>query len=196
MSFNPINKVTSSVIPLPIDNIDTDQIIPARFLKATNREGFGNHLFDAWRYSDSGEPNPDFILNTPSGRGEILLAGENFGCGSSREHAAWALYDYGIRSVIAKSFADIHRNNELNNGMIPVELPENEWQQLKEKIEEVPDTTVEIDLIKQEVRVESELTFTFEINPFKKQCLIEGTDLVDYLINQHEKITTFEQRTN
>ncbi len=197
MSFTPINQISSAAIPLLVDHVDTDQIIPARFLKATNREGFGVHLFDGWRYLKDGLPNPEFVLNTPAGQGQILFSGENFGCGSSREHAAWALYDYGIRVVIARSFADIFSNNAMNNGILPITLRASDWDELKAGIDTHPEENIEIDLPNQKINFGAiDFERDFEINAFKKKCLMEGTDLVDYLINQKSQIETYEQSRN
>lgn len=196
MSFKPLTTIRSRAVCLPVDHIDTDQIIPARFLKATTREGFGKSLFDGWRYRPDGSPNPDFVLNTPRGQGEILISGENFGCGSSREHAAWALYDYGFRVVIARSFADIFRNNALNNGMLPVELPAGAYEQVLRAVQDHPDIRISVDLPAQTLRMEGldAMEFAFEINPFRKQCLLEGTDLVDFLVTQRSEIAAFEKQ--
>lgn len=196
MSFNPINKISSPAVLLPLDHIDTDQIIPARFLKATSREGFGKHLFSSWRYQKNDEPNPKFVLNGKNGKGEILIVGENFGCGSSREHAAWALYDYGFRVVVAKSFADIFRGNALNNGIVPVELELAEHAKLLDYIRKNPEAELLLDLPSETLQIKGsdQLAFKFVINPFRKECLIKGTDLVDFLIAQKEEITIFEKK--
>lgn len=196
MSFNPINKISSPAVLLPLDHIDTDQIIPARFLKATSREGFGKHLFSSWRYQKNDEPNPKFVLNGKNGKGEILIVGENFGCGSSREHAAWALYDYGFRVVVAKSFADIFRGNALNNGIVPVELELAEHAKLLDYIRKNPEAELLLDLSSETLQIKGsdQLAFKFVINPFRKECLIKGTDLVDFLIAQKEEITIFEKK--
>lgn len=196
MAFNPINKIKSTAVLLPLDHIDTDQIIPARFLKATSREGFGIHLFDSWRHLENGQPNPEFVLNGKNGQGEILLTGENFGCGSSREHAVWALIDYGFRVVIAKSFADIFKGNALNNGMVPVALSDKEHKDLLDCVRKSPDTIIEIDLSSQTLKAKgfAELLFNFEINPFRKECLLAGTDLIDFLISQKDEIINYEQK--
>lgn len=182
----------TKAVPLPIQNIDTDQIIPARFLKATDRLGFGENLFRDWRYKADGQPNKDFVLNKPEYSGKILVAGENFGCGSSREHAAWALYDYGFRVVVSSFFADIFKGNALNNGLLPVQVTEEFLQPLLQKIKAYPDTLVTVDLEKQTLTFASEQT-TFEINSFKKECLLKGYDDIDYLVNLKNKIEAFEQ---
>jgi 3-isopropylmalate/(R)-2-methylmalate dehydratase small subunit len=195
MAFQPITTITSSAVYLPIDHIDTDQIIPARFLKATSREGFGKSLFDGWRYLPTGEPNPEFVLNGPYGKGQVLIAGENFGCGSSREHAAWALHDYGFRAVIAKSFADIFTGNALNNGIVPIQPKSGFYHELINLIEKNPEIQIQIDLPSQHVHIfgETGMDFNFEINPFRKECLLKGTDLVDFLVLKRETISEFER---
>lgn len=181
-------------VPLPIENIDTDQIIPARFLKATTRDGFGDNLFRDWRYDSNNRPIKDFVLNNPRYSGEILVAGKNFGCGSSREHAAWAIADYGFRAVVSSFFADIHKNNELNNFVLPVVVSEGFLQSLFRTIEEDPETIITIDLPKQMITNgktgESE---TFEINPYKKECLSEGLDDIEYLLKNRQEIEKFEK---
>lgn len=185
--------IRSKCVPLPIDNVDTDQIIPARFLKATTREGFGDNLFRDWRYSADGTPKPDFVLNDPAFSGTILLVGNNFGCGSSREHAAWAIYDHGFRVVISTFFADIFRNNALNNGLLPVTVSPDFMQSLFEAVQDDPSTELEVDLEEQFVRVpstgESE---SFDINPYKKLCLLNGYDDIDYLLSIEGEIESFE----
>ena len=181
--------ITSTCVPLPIENIDTDQIIPARFLKATSREGFGENLFHDWRYDASGRPVEDFVLNNPSYKGCILVAGKNFGCGSSREHAAWAIADYGFRIVISSFFADIHKNNELNNFVLPVVV--------SEEFLADPSTEVRVDLLSQTVtNLATSRSETFDINPYKKQCLAEGLDDIEYLLSKKEDIQQFEQKRN
>lgn len=182
----------SKAVPLPIQNVDTDQIIPARFLKATDRLGFGENLFRDWRYKPNGEPNKDFVLNKPEYSGKILVAGENFGCGSSREHAAWALYDYGFRVVVSSFFADIFKGNALNNGLLPVQVTEDFLQPLLQKIKAYPDTLVTVDLENQFIAYGQEKA-GFQIDAFKKECLIKGYDDIDYLVNLKDKITAFEQ---
>lgn len=186
--------LTSTCVPLPVENVDTDQIIPARFLKSTSREGFGDHLFNDWRFLPSGEPNPDFILNSPQAKGaKVLVAGKNFGCGSSREHAAWAIADYGFRAVISSFFADIHRNNELNNFVLPVVVSESFLSELFEAIAADPATEVKVDLPAQTVTIlPTGRTESFEINPYKKQCLIEGLDDIGYLLSRKSEIEKFE----
>lgn len=187
-------SLTSTCVPLPVENIDTDQIIPARFLKSTSREGFGDHLFNDWRFLPSGEPNPDFVLNRPSSRGaRILVAGKNFGCGSSREHAAWAIADYGFRAVISSFFADIHRNNELNNFVLPVTVSPQFLADLLASIEADPATLVTIDLPSQTVtNMATGQSERFPINSYKKECLSEGLDDIDYLLAHRDDIEAFE----
>ncbi|RMG16975.1 MAG: 3-isopropylmalate dehydratase small subunit [Bacteroidetes bacterium] len=188
-------KIISTAVPLPMEDVDTDQIIPARFLKATTREGFGDNLFRDWRYRQGDEPNPDFVLNNPAYSGQILVAGKNFGCGSSREHAAWAIYDYGFRVVVSSFFADIFKNNALNNGLLPLTVSEGFLQQLFERIQAQPDTRIEVDLEQQTLRVlDSPLQTTFDINPFKKMCLINGYDNIDYLLSLKAEIEAYEQK--
>lgn len=182
----------SKAVPLPIQNIDTDQIIPARFLKATDRKGFGENLFRDWRYKNGGlETNKDFVLNKPEYSGKILIAGENFGCGSSREHAAWALLDYGFRVVISSFFADIFRGNALNNGLLPIQVSEAFLKPMLQTIKSYPDTLVTVDLENQTVSYGNQQTH-FEIDPFKKECMLKGYDDIDYLVNLKDKIAAFE----
>lgn len=185
--------IVSTAVPLPIANVDTDQIIPARFLKATSREGFGKNLFCDWRYQEDGSPNKDFILNKAQYNGEILLAGDNFGCGSSREHAAWAISDYGFRVVVSSSFADIFRNNSLNNGLLPVTVPEDFLQNLMQRVINEPQTSIKVDLENQQVSVD-EHTIQFDIDPYKKECLINGYTDLDYLLSKRAKIEEHEQK--
>ena len=194
LMINQFTTLTSTAIPLKIENVDTDQIIPARFLKATTREGFGKQLFFDWRYDAQGNPKTDFVLNSPDYTGEILIAGKNFGCGSSREHAAWAIYGAGFKVVISSFFADIFRNNALNNGLLPVQVSESFLAKLFQVVRSAPSTTVSIDLERQTVTLtatgEQEL---FEISPYKKECLLKGYDDVDYLMSIHHKIEAFEK---
>ncbi|MFP4089285.1 MAG: 3-isopropylmalate dehydratase small subunit [Cyclobacteriaceae bacterium] len=186
--------LTSTIVPIPTRNIDTDQIIPARFLKATTREGFGDNLFRDWRYDDQGAPVPDFVLNRPDVAGRILVAGKNFGCGSSREHAAWAIYDYGFKVVVSSFFADIFKNNALNNGLLPVQISDAFLQKIFKLYEENPSLELTIDLEDQTLTVvgtgEQE---SFDINNYKKYCLTKGYDDIDYLISQQDKIIAYEQ---
>ena len=187
--------LTSTIVPLPNQNVDTDQIIPARFLKATTREGFGDNLFRDWRYDDQGKPKADFILNDPDVHGKILVAGKNFGSGSSREHAAWALYDYGFKAVVASFFGDIFKNNALNNGLLPVQVSEPFLQQVFRHYAEQPDMKLKIDLSAQTITlVDTGDSENFDINPYKKYCLEQGYDDIDYLLSQQEKIEKFEQK--
>jgi len=188
--------LTSACVPLPIDNIDTDQIIPARFLKATTRQGFGENLFRDWRYNKDNTPREDFILNTGTYSGKILAAGKNFGSGSSREHAAWAIFDYGFRAVVSSFFADIFKNNSLNNGLLPVQVSEKFMKTLFSTVQDSPDTVIVIDLPKQEISIPAAgVKESFDINPYKKECLINGYDDIDYLLNMKEKIAEFESKT-
>ena len=189
--------LTSTVVPLPIENVDTDQIIPARFLKATTREGFGDNLFRDWRYDKQGNKISSFVLNDPTYSGKILIAGKNFGSGSSREHAAWAIADYGFRVVVSSFFADIHKNNELNNFVLPVVVSEPFLANLFKSIYADPKTEVEVNLpmqtITNKATGESE---HFEINAYKKNCLMNGLDDIDYLLANKSKIEAYEQRMN
>jgi len=195
----PIDKfkiLESTCVPLPSENIDTDQIIPARFLKATSREGFGENLFRNWRFDKQGNPYPDFVLNNPDYSGHILVGGKNFGSGSSREHAAWAIYDYGFKVVISSFFADIFRNNALNNGLLPIQLSEKFLSILFKEVNENPKVKLRIDLPSQEVTIlSSGKKESFEINSYKKDCLLNGYDDIDYLINMKEKIIDYEKQT-
>ncbi|KKO91357.1 MULTISPECIES: 3-isopropylmalate dehydratase small subunit [Sphingobacterium] len=185
--------LTSQVVPLPIENIDTDQIIPARFLKATTREGFGDNLFRDWRFDTNNQPKTDFVLNNPTYTGKILVAGKNFGCGSSREHAAWAIQDYGFDVVISSFFADIFKGNALNNGVLPIQVPEEFLAKIFELVHQNPTTTIIVDLEKQTVMLtETGDQFEFEINPYKKSCLINGYDDIDFILNQKDSIEAFE----
>jgi len=185
--------LTSQVVPLPIENIDTDQIIPARFLKATTREGFGDNLFRDWRFDTDNQPKTDFVLNNPTYTGKILVAGKNFGCGSSREHAAWAFQDYGFDVVISSFFADIFKGNALNNGVLPIQVPEEFLGKIFELVQQNPKTEIIVDLEKQTVMLtETGDQFEFEINPYKKSCLINGYDDIDFILNQKDSIEAFE----
>ncbi|MDX9948337.1 MAG: 3-isopropylmalate dehydratase small subunit [Bacteroidales bacterium] len=184
----------STCVPLPFENIDTDQIIPARFLSATTREGFGDNLFRDWRYDKSGQKNKNFILNNDSYGGKILVAGKNFGSGSSREHAVWAIYDYGFRAVVSSFFADIFRNNSLNNGLLPVIVPEKFLDSLMDLVRKDPDQLVRIDLENQVISIVPDgSSVQFEINPYKKECLMKGLDDIDYLLSKKDLITAFEK---
>lgn len=188
--------LTSTCVPLPLENVDTDQIIPARFLKATTRDEqfFGDHLFCDWRYRPDGSPNPDFVLNNPLYGGQILVAGQNFGSGSSREHAAWALAGYGFRVVVSSFFADIHKNNELNNFVLPVVVSESFLQELFRSIAADSRMQVEVNLPAQTITNLSTGTCeSFEINAYKKHCLMHGLDDIDFLVENRSKIVEFEQ---
>ena len=185
----------STVVPLPIENVDTDQIIPARFLKATTREGFGENLFRDWRYDKDGNPKPDFVMNSPIYKGEILVAGKNFGCGSSREHAAWAIDGAGFRAVVSSFFADIFRNNALNNGLLPVVVSEQMLAEIFKAAEADASMQLYIDLPAQTIEiVGTEMKEQFEIAPYKKQCLMSGYDDVDFLVSIRTEIESFEKR--
>ncbi len=187
--------IRSGAIPMPIEDVDTDQIIPARFLKATTREGFGENLFRDWRYHPDGSPKTDFVLNNPLYGGQILVAGKNFGCGSSREHAAWALYDYGIRVVVSSFFADIFRGNALNNGLLPVQVDEAFLHDIFKTIEADPGAMFEVDLAQQTFTITaSGATAEFPIDPFRKMCMLNGYDDIDYLLSLTTDIEDFEQR--
>ena len=184
----------STAVPLPLANIDTDQIIPARFLSATVREGFGEKLFRDWRFDGNGNPIPGFVLNRPEYRGEILITGSNFGCGSSREHAVWAITGHGFRAVVSDSFADIFMNNALNNGLLTVTVSKEFLAQLTELVTSHPTTTVRIDLPGQVISVPGTgLQSGFPVNPFRKECLIKGLDNIDYLLSMKEEILEFEK---
>jgi 3-isopropylmalate/(R)-2-methylmalate dehydratase small subunit len=194
MGKETFTVLRSSAVPLNIENIDTDQIIPARFLKATTREGFGENLFRDWRFVDGNEAHPkaDFVLNDPTYTGEILVAAKNFGCGSSREHAAWAIHDYGFRVVISSFFADIFKNNALNNFVLPVQVSDEFLAEAFQLIVQQPDTQIEVNLLNQTVVLANGSSATFEINPYKKQCLINGYDDIDYLLSLKEEVIAFE----
>lgn len=194
MALEKFHTLTSTCVPLPIENIDTDQIIPARFLKATTREGFGNNLFRDWRYDKNDMPKPDFVLNNPTYKGKILVAGRNFGSGSSREHAAWAIADYGFRVVISSFFADIFKNNALNNGILPVQVSEEFLAEIIKAVTADPETKLEVNLEKQEVTLlSSGQKEQFDINAYKKTCLMNGYDDIDYLLSMKEKIMEYER---
>ena len=189
--------ITSTCVPLSLENVDTDQIIPARFLKATDKEGFGDNLFRDWRYRPDGSIVEDFVLNDPKYKGCILVAGKNFGSGSSREHAAWAIAGYGFRVVISSFFADIHKNNELNNFVLPVQVSENFLQELFQTIQNNPDTQVEVDLPNQTVTNKATGNSEhFDINGYKKHCLMNGLDDIDFLVANKDKIEKWEHQRN
>ena len=187
--------LSSQVVSLPINDVDTDQIIPARFLKATDKSGMGDHLFADWRYTSDGSPEPDFILNKPEARGaQILLAGNNFGCGSSREHAIWALTGFGFRAVISTSFADIFRNNALKNGLIPIAVDLEMHHELFDLFAEIPDAKLTIDLATQTVRLPDDRRVSFPIDSFSRHCLLRGVDELGYLLGFEKQIGEFEAR--
>ena len=186
---------SSTCVPLPIENVDTDQIIPARFLKATDKNGFGNNLFADWRYNKDGSPKPDFVLNNPAYSGEILVAGKNFGSGSSREHAAWAIAGYGFKVVVSSFFADIFQNNALNNGILPVVVSPGFLAEIMEANEKNPANTVTVNLEEQTITNNATgNSETFEINSYKKECLLNGLDDIDYLISKRDLIEEWEKR--
>jgi 3-isopropylmalate/(R)-2-methylmalate dehydratase small subunit len=186
--------IISKMAPLPLENIDTDQVIPARFLKATTRKGFGENLFRDWRYNQDGSKKEDFVLNIVTGA-TILLAGKNFGCGSSREHAAWAVHDYGFKVVVSSFFADIFKNNALNNGVLPVQISDGFLQQLFDVVEQNPEQKIKVDLESQLILIEgTDKSESFEINAYKKHCLINGLDDIDYLISKKNEIEEFEKK--
>jgi 3-isopropylmalate/(R)-2-methylmalate dehydratase small subunit len=192
MQKEKFTKLTSTAVPLQVENIDTDQIIPARFLKATTREGFGDNLFRDWRYDSTNQPIKNFVLNDPKfSSGKILVAGKNFGCGSSREHAAWSIYDYGFRVVVSSFFADIFKNNALNNGLLPVVVSDAFLKGIFKSIELDPETEITIDLEDQIIELDG-MQEKFEINAYKKECMIQGYDDIDYLLNLREEITDFD----
>lgn len=192
-----INIIKSSAVPVNLENVDTDQIIPARFLKATSREGFGKNLFRDWRFenNDENQPKADFPLNNPIYKGKILVAGKNFGCGSSREHAAWAIKDYGFDVVVSSFFADIFKNNALNNFLLPVKVSEAFLAKIFKAIDADPNVEIEVNLEKQYIKILSTNDEeSFEINGYKKNCLLNGYDDIDYLLSIKEEIEAYEQQ--
>ncbi|MEK9788039.1 MAG: 3-isopropylmalate dehydratase small subunit [Flavobacteriaceae bacterium] len=196
MAYDSFNKLTSTAVPLPIENIDTDQIIPARFLKATERKGFGDNLFRDWRFNQDDTPKQDFVLNNPTYSGKILIGGRNFGSGSSREHAAWAIYDYGFRCVVSSFFADIFRNNCLNIGVLPVQVSPAFLAEIFEAIENDPTTSITVDLTSQKIQLDkSGSAESFEINSYKKENMLNGYDDIDYLNNIKSEIQDFASKT-
>ncbi len=196
MAYDSFNKLTSKAVPLPIENIDTDQIIPARFLKATERKGFGDNLFRDWRFNQDDTPKQDFVLNNPTYSGKILIGGRNFGSGSSREHAAWAIYDYGFRCVVSSFFADIFRNNCLNIGVLPVQVSPAFLAEIFEAIENDPTTSITVDLTSQKIQLDkSGSAESFEINSYKKENMLNGYDDIDYLNNIKSEIEDFASKT-
>jgi 3-isopropylmalate/(R)-2-methylmalate dehydratase small subunit len=195
MAYDKFNVLTSTVVPLPTENVDTDQIIPARFLKATEREGFGDNLFRDWRYDKDGHPKPDFVLNDSTYSGKILVAGKNFGSGSSREHAVWAIYDYGFRCVVSSFFADIFKNNCLNIGVLPVTVTPEFADEIFSLVEADPKTGVEVDIDKQKITIlATGRSESFEINSYKKENMKNGFDDIDYLLNLKEEIAAFDDK--
>lgn len=196
MAYDKFNILKSSAVPLPIENVDTDQIIPARFLKATERKGFGDNLFRDWRYNTDGTPKEQFVLNNPIYSGKILVGGKNFGSGSSREHAAWAVYDYGFRCVVSSFFADIFRNNCLNIGVLPVQVSAEFLDKIFKAIEADPKTELEVNLPEQKITIlatgESE---SFDINDYKKENMLNGFDDIDYLLNIQDDIEKYAENT-
>jgi 3-isopropylmalate/(R)-2-methylmalate dehydratase small subunit len=194
MAYEPFKILKSTAVPLPIENVDTDQIIPARFLKATERKGFGDNLFRDWRYHQDGSPKPSFVLNDTTYTGKILVGGKNFGSGSSREHAAWAIYDYGFRCVVSSFFADIFKNNCLNIGVLPVQVSEAFLAEIFDAIEANPNTELEVNLSKQTLALSSNgKQESFAINAYKKDNLSNGFDDIDYLYNIRENIDQFAE---
>ena len=192
--MDKFTKLTSSAIPLEIENIDTDQIIPARFLKATDKKGFGENVFRDWRFDKNGNVNTEFPLNDKKFSGTILVAGDNFGCGSSREHAAWAVHGYGIKVVVSSFFADIFKGNALNNGVLPVQVSPSFLKSIFEEIKKNPDTKIEVDLEGQTITVlSSQQSECFEINSYKKTCLINGYDDIHFLVSMKEEVEAFEK---
>jgi len=195
MAIEKFIALTTSAVPLPIENVDTDQIIPARFLKATTRDGFGENLFRDWRYDGQNIPKSDFVLNQNKYSGKILVAGKNFGSGSSREHAAWAIHDYGFKVVVSSFFADIFKGNALNNGLLPVQISEGFLSKIFKAIEKDPSTQISVNLVKQEIVLDATgEKESFDINPYKKECLINGYEDIDYLVSRKGKIEAFEMR--
>ena len=191
MGKEKFTTLKSTAVPIAVENIDTDQIIPARYLKATTREGFGDNLFRDWRYDSNNQPIKDFVLNQEVYSGKILVAGKNFGCGSSREHAAWAIHDYGFKVVVSSFFADIFRNNALNNGLLPVVVSDDFLKKIFEAINKNPRTEIEVDLEKQTISF-NDHNEKFEINAYKKACLINGYDDIDYLLSLNKEVREFD----
>ena len=193
--MEPLIKITSKIAALPLDNVDTDQIIPARFLKVTDKKGLGNHLFADWRYDEAGNPQPDFLLNQSEINGvKILLAGQNFGCGSSREHAPWAITDFGFRVIIAESFGDIFRNNALKNGLLPVQVDPVAHNRIKKWINQNPSAQWTIDVKEQALIFPDQSSVKFHIDPFSKACLMNGVDELGYLLTFLDKILDYESQ--
>lgn len=192
--MEPLKTFTAKIVALPIENVDTDQIIPARYLKTTNKAGLGDGLFSDWRYNADGSPKPDFVLNQPEAKGaQVLVAGNNFGCGSSREHAPWALMGYGFKAVISTYFADIFRNNSLKNGLLPIQVDEETYYQLVSMFEEDPDTQVTIDLANQALILPEGQQVKFPIDPFAKHCILNGLDQMGFLMAEDATIAQYER---
>lgn len=194
MKKEKFTHLQSTAVPLPIENVDTDQIIPARFLKATTRDGFGKNLFRDWRFENDNEnqPKADFVLNNPTYSGQILVAAKNFGMGSSREHAAWAIYDYGFRVVVSSFFADIFKNNALNTFLLPVQVSDEFLKEIFAEIEKNHQTKITVSLENQTISLENGKSSSFDINPYKKACLLNGYDDIDYLLSLKEEIRAFD----
>jgi len=193
--MQPFKELNATAVPLREENVDTDQIIPARYLTAVTKEGMGDGLFSSWRYLAGGAPNPDFVLNQSEYQGaEILIAGRNFGSGSSREHAVWAITEFGFRCVIAPVFADIFYNNSLKNGLLPIPLPEETVQMLWDLVEEEPNTHIRVDLANQQVFLPDGQVYSFDLDPFRKMCLLEGVDDLGYIQLKDEAISVYEER--
>ncbi len=196
MAYDKFNILNSTAVPLPIENVDTDQIIPARFLKATERVGFGDNLFRDWRYNSDDTPKEDFVLNNETYSGKILVGGKNFGSGSSREHAAWAIYDYGFRCVVSSFFADIFRNNCLNIGVLPVQVSAAFLEEIFAAISQDPNTTLTVNLPLQQISIDANAKAeNFDINPYKKENMTNGFDDIDFLLNIKEEISAFSKTT-
>ncbi|MCH1608410.1 MAG: 3-isopropylmalate dehydratase small subunit [Flavobacteriaceae bacterium] len=196
MAYDKFNILNSTAVPLPIENVDTDQIIPARFLKATERVGFGDNLFRDWRYNSDDSPKEDFVLNNDTYSGKILVGGKNFGSGSSREHAAWAIYDYGFRCVVSSFFADIFRNNCLNIGVLPVQVSPAFLEEIFAAISQDPNTTLTVNLPLQQISIDANAKAeNFDINPYKKENMTNGFDDIDYLLNIKEEVSAFSKTT-
>ncbi len=192
--MEPLKTFTAKIVALPIENVDTDQIIPARYLKTTNKAGLGDGLFSDWRYNADGSPKPDFVLNRPEAKGaQVLVAGNNFGCGSSREHAPWALMGYGFKAVISTYFADIFRNNSLKNGFLPIQVDEETYYQLVSMFEEDPDTQVTVDLANQALVLPDGQQVKFPIDPFAKHCIVNGLDQLGFLTAEDDAISQYER---
>jgi len=195
MAYDKFTVLKSTAVPMPIENVDTDQIIPARFLKATERKGFGDNLFRDWRYENNGAPKKDFVLNNPIYSGKILVGGRNFGSGSSREHAAWAIYDYGFRCVVSSFFADIFKNNSLNIGILPVQVSESFLDQIFKAIEANPNIEIEVNLPEQKITIQGGASESFDINGYKKNNMLNGYDDIDFLQSLKSDIQTFATKS-